>query len=74
MDVVTPGQFLGSTDEFTTGSGVFVRHGQIYASGLGKRTVLQATDAESKPKVSITYKKDSPGVPDVDSIVSVANM
>ena len=37
--IVVPGDFLGTTEEFTLGSGVYAEEGNLYASQIGKISI-----------------------------------
>jgi exosome complex component CSL4 len=49
--IVVPGDFLGTSEEFTPGSGVYDEKGNIYASLIGGVSISDKRVIEVKPKV-----------------------
>lgn len=51
MDVVLPGDFLGTEEEFAAGSGTRVEEGRIYAAFFGTMEVARDKVVSVKPRV-----------------------
>jgi len=63
-DIVIPGEFLGTSEEYISGEGVYSEKGNIYASTVGK------VDMDGKErKIRVIPETDTPPVPKTGDIV-----
>jgi exosome complex component CSL4 len=62
-EIVVPGDFLGTSEEFTPGSGVYAEKGNIYATVTGEISISDKRVIEVVPKV------ETPPVPAEGDIV-----
>ena len=54
VNVVTPGQRLGSTTDYNAGVGTYIRAQYIYASRVGYKNLMAATVASADPVSYLT--------------------
>ncbi|CAG8471736.1 2512_t:CDS:2 [Ambispora gerdemannii] len=69
--LVTPGQRIGSAQEFKAGPGTYTRGNFIHASLFGQKTLEQPQASEGQlPTLSIVREKQRWAVPQVDSVIT----
>ncbi|CAB3976608.1 Exosome complex component CSL4 [Paramuricea clavata] len=67
-DVVVPGEFLGSAEEYKSGEGTYVRFCQVYANRSGFKVVEKPNENESV--ISVIRDKHSQVLPTIGAVVT----
>merc|ERR1712212_302476 len=72
MDIVVPGERLGSVSLLAPGSGTYVRNGLIYSKLCGKKVLREAitTDDGDRQVVAVVRDDGHQTLPEVDSIAT----
>ncbi|ORZ03502.1 hypothetical protein BCR43DRAFT_483479 [Syncephalastrum racemosum] len=68
--VVTPGQRLGYSEEYASGTGTYERNGILYASVVGMRRIVPSVKDDQLPTLIVEREKEQSAVPGVHSVVT----